>query len=198
MNKLQGKDLINVGIFTAIYFVVMMAIAMLGFIPIFLPLLIVLVPLIGGIVSTSGIRSRTTSQSFFMRFVSFHCVQQHLLRPVHRYARPAFGFPEQRRNLLAGQFAEGFQGEHLAIRFRQTVESLMRTQGETVFRDHLREIRDGRLRHVVQWQRRLLPHDAQKLIPCNRAEPCADRTFSFVPLPIFHRLIECFLRDACI
>ena len=26
MNKLQGKDLINVGIFTAIYFVVMMAI----------------------------------------------------------------------------------------------------------------------------------------------------------------------------
>ena len=35
MNKLQGKDLINVGIFTAIYFVVMMAIAMLGFIPIF-------------------------------------------------------------------------------------------------------------------------------------------------------------------
>ena len=50
MNKLQGKDLINVGIFTAIYFVVMMAIAMLGFIRIFLPLLIVLVPLIGGIV----------------------------------------------------------------------------------------------------------------------------------------------------
>ena len=37
MNKLLGKDLINVGIFTAIYFVVMMAIAMLGFIPIFLP-----------------------------------------------------------------------------------------------------------------------------------------------------------------
>ncbi len=35
MNKLQGKDLINVGIFTAIYFVVMMAIAMLGFIPYF-------------------------------------------------------------------------------------------------------------------------------------------------------------------
>ena len=50
MNKLQGKDLINVGIFTAIYFVVMMAIAMLGFIPIFLTLLLVLVQLIGGIV----------------------------------------------------------------------------------------------------------------------------------------------------
>ena len=71
----------------------------------------------------------------------------------------------------------------------------MRTQGKTVFHDHFREIRDGRLRHVVQWQRRLLPHDAQKLIPRNRAEPCADRTFSFVPLPIFHRLIECFLRE---
>ena len=40
MKKLQGKDLINVGIFTAIYFVVFMAVAMLGFIPIFLPLLI--------------------------------------------------------------------------------------------------------------------------------------------------------------
>ncbi|MDO4280767.1 MAG: MptD family putative ECF transporter S component [Peptococcaceae bacterium] len=50
MNKLQGKDLINVGIFTALYFVVLMAIAMLGFIPIFLPLLIVLVPIVGGIV----------------------------------------------------------------------------------------------------------------------------------------------------
>lgn len=30
MKKLQGKDLINVGIFTAIYFVVFMAVAMLG------------------------------------------------------------------------------------------------------------------------------------------------------------------------
>ena len=49
MKKLQGKDLINIGIFTAIYFVVMMVIAMLGFIPIFIPLLIILVPLVGGI-----------------------------------------------------------------------------------------------------------------------------------------------------
>lgn len=49
MEKLKGKDLINVGIFTAIYFVIMMVIAILGFIPIFIPLLIVLVPLIGGI-----------------------------------------------------------------------------------------------------------------------------------------------------
>ena len=47
--KIQAKDLINVGIFTAIMFVVSMAVAMLGYIPIFIPLLSVLVPLIGGI-----------------------------------------------------------------------------------------------------------------------------------------------------
>ena len=35
--KLKGKDLINIGIFAAIYFVVIMALAMLGFIPIFMP-----------------------------------------------------------------------------------------------------------------------------------------------------------------
>jgi len=49
MNKLQGKDLINIGIFTAIYFVIVFAVGMLGYIPIFIPLLSVLVPLIGGI-----------------------------------------------------------------------------------------------------------------------------------------------------
>ena len=32
--RLTGKDLINVGIFTAIYFVVVFAVACLGFIPI--------------------------------------------------------------------------------------------------------------------------------------------------------------------
>lgn len=47
--KLQARDLINVGVFTAIYFVVIMAIAMLGYIPIFIVLLGVLCPLIGGI-----------------------------------------------------------------------------------------------------------------------------------------------------
>ena len=47
--KIQAKDLINVGIFTAIMFVVCMAVAMLGYIPIFIPLLTVLVPIIGGI-----------------------------------------------------------------------------------------------------------------------------------------------------
>lgn len=47
--KLKGKDLINVGIFTAIYFVIVFAVAMLGYIPIFMPLLCVFVPIIGGI-----------------------------------------------------------------------------------------------------------------------------------------------------
>ena len=48
-NKLKGRDLINVGIYTAIYFVIMLAVAMLGMIPIFLPLLSVIVPILGGI-----------------------------------------------------------------------------------------------------------------------------------------------------
>ncbi len=48
-NKLKGRDLINIGIFGAIYFVILFAVAMLGMIPIFLPLLSVLVPIIGGI-----------------------------------------------------------------------------------------------------------------------------------------------------
>lgn len=48
-NKLNGKDLINIGIFTAIQFVILMAVAMLGFIPIFIPLYSVFMPLLGGI-----------------------------------------------------------------------------------------------------------------------------------------------------
>ena len=48
-SKLKGKDLINVGIYAAIYCVIMTAVAMLGFIPIMMPMLCVLVPLIGGI-----------------------------------------------------------------------------------------------------------------------------------------------------
>ena len=43
-NKLQGKDLINIGIFTAIYFIVIFAAASIGFIPIFIPLISVIVP----------------------------------------------------------------------------------------------------------------------------------------------------------
>ena len=49
MNRLQGKDLINIGIFTAIYFIVIFAAAAIGFIPIFIPLISVIVPLVGGI-----------------------------------------------------------------------------------------------------------------------------------------------------
>lgn len=48
-NSLNGKDLINIGIYAAIYCVVMTAIAMLGFIPVMMPMLAVLCPLIGGI-----------------------------------------------------------------------------------------------------------------------------------------------------
>ncbi len=46
---MKGKDLINIGIFSAIYFAILFVVAMLGFIPIFLPLLAVIVPIIGGI-----------------------------------------------------------------------------------------------------------------------------------------------------
>ena len=47
--KLKGKDLINIGIYAAIYCVIMTAVAMLGFIPIMMPMLCVIVPLVGGI-----------------------------------------------------------------------------------------------------------------------------------------------------
>ena len=47
--KLGGKDLINIGIYAAIFLVIMTAISMLGFIPIMMPMLSVLCPLIGGI-----------------------------------------------------------------------------------------------------------------------------------------------------
>lgn len=47
--KLKGRDLINIGIYGAIYFVILFAVAMLGMIPIFLPMLSVLVPILGGI-----------------------------------------------------------------------------------------------------------------------------------------------------
>lgn len=48
-NKLKGKDLINVGIYSAIYFVIVMGLAMLGYIPIFMPLLTVIGPILCGI-----------------------------------------------------------------------------------------------------------------------------------------------------
>lgn len=51
MNKkrMQPKDLITIGIFAAIMMVVCFAASMLGFIPIFIPLLAVVVPIVGGI-----------------------------------------------------------------------------------------------------------------------------------------------------
>ena len=47
--KLQAKDLIRIGIFTAIYFVIFFATGMLGYIPILFILLPVLMPIISGI-----------------------------------------------------------------------------------------------------------------------------------------------------
>lgn len=48
--RINGKDLINVGIFTAIYCLASIGVFMLGFIPVFLPLYTVFIPLISGIV----------------------------------------------------------------------------------------------------------------------------------------------------
>lgn len=48
-NRLKGKDLINVGIYSAIYFIIIMALAMLGYIPIMMPMLCVIGPIAGGI-----------------------------------------------------------------------------------------------------------------------------------------------------
>ncbi len=48
-NKLQAKDLINVGIFTAIYFVILFACGMLGYIPILFIFLPAYAPMITGI-----------------------------------------------------------------------------------------------------------------------------------------------------
>lgn len=48
-NELQGKDLINVGIFTSIYFAIVFVVSMLGYIPILMPLLCVVVPIVGGV-----------------------------------------------------------------------------------------------------------------------------------------------------
>ncbi|MCQ2593436.1 MAG: MptD family putative ECF transporter S component [Treponema sp.] len=47
--KLNGKDLINIGIFLAIDFVIVFAVAMTGFIPVMIPMLCVLCPLFGAI-----------------------------------------------------------------------------------------------------------------------------------------------------
>jgi energy-coupling factor transport system substrate-specific component len=48
-SRLSGKDLIHVGIYSAIYCVITFAAAMLGYIPILMPLLCVIIPIIGGV-----------------------------------------------------------------------------------------------------------------------------------------------------
>lgn len=48
-NRIHAKDLVNIGIFSVIYVVLVMAASMLGFIPVFIPLLAVICPLVGGI-----------------------------------------------------------------------------------------------------------------------------------------------------
>lgn len=48
-HSLQGKDLMNIGIYGAIYFAIVFAVAMLGYIPILMPMLCVLVPLLTGV-----------------------------------------------------------------------------------------------------------------------------------------------------
>ena len=49
VNKLNGRDFINIGIYTAIYFAIVMVLAMTGLIPIFLVLLSSMIGIIGGI-----------------------------------------------------------------------------------------------------------------------------------------------------
>lgn len=48
-SRLSGKDFINIGIFTALYFVVVFVVACLGFIPIFMVLICAIIPLVAGI-----------------------------------------------------------------------------------------------------------------------------------------------------
>lgn len=47
--KLGGKDFINIGIFTALYFIVVFIVACLGFVPILMALICAIIPLIAGI-----------------------------------------------------------------------------------------------------------------------------------------------------
>lgn len=48
-SRLTAKDLINVGIYSVLYFFIMIVIGFLGFIPVFIPLLAVIPALLGGI-----------------------------------------------------------------------------------------------------------------------------------------------------
>ncbi|WP_366953504.1 MptD family putative ECF transporter S component, partial [Pseudomonas aeruginosa] len=48
-NKLQAKDLINIGIFTAIYFVMFFATGCLGYMPVLMVLVPFICPIVSGI-----------------------------------------------------------------------------------------------------------------------------------------------------
>lgn len=48
-NKIQAKDLVNVGIYSAIYLVITCALAFLSLIPIMYPLMTIIYPIVGGI-----------------------------------------------------------------------------------------------------------------------------------------------------
>ena len=48
-NKIQAKDLVNVGIYSAIYLVITCALAFLSLIPIMYPLMTIICPIVGGI-----------------------------------------------------------------------------------------------------------------------------------------------------
>lgn len=48
-NRLDGKDLIHAGIYSAIYCVITFAAAMFGYIPVMMPMLCVIIPILGGI-----------------------------------------------------------------------------------------------------------------------------------------------------
>lgn len=48
-DRINAKDLINIGIFTVLYAVIVLGVSMLGFIPVLVPLMSVLCPLAGGI-----------------------------------------------------------------------------------------------------------------------------------------------------
>ena len=48
-SRISGKDLINVGIFTAIIFIITMLVMPIGFIPVLMPLYCVIIPLVAGI-----------------------------------------------------------------------------------------------------------------------------------------------------
>lgn len=47
--KLTGKDLGSIGIYTAIYFVIVFLVAMLGMVPVMYPMLAAICPIVGGI-----------------------------------------------------------------------------------------------------------------------------------------------------